>query len=50
VRRSLSTRTSMVVAITGERVRLGITAPRETVEDRQETHERRHMPALKVAK
>jgi carbon storage regulator len=30
-----------VVAIRGERVRLGIAAPRETVVDRQEIHERR---------
>jgi carbon storage regulator len=30
-----------VVAIRGDRVRLGITAPRETVVDRQEIHELR---------
>jgi carbon storage regulator len=30
-----------VVAIQGDRVRLGITAPRETLVDRQEIHERR---------
>ncbi len=30
-----------IVAIRGDRVRLGITAPRETVVDRQEIHERR---------
>jgi carbon storage regulator len=30
-----------IVAIQGDRVRLGITAPRETVVDRQEIHERR---------
>ena len=30
-----------VVDIRGERVRLGFTAPRETVVDRQEIHERR---------
>jgi carbon storage regulator len=33
-----------VVAIRGERVRLGITAPSETIVDRREVHERRHMP------
>jgi carbon storage regulator len=33
-----------VVAIRGDRVRLGITAPRETVVDRRETHERRTGP------
>jgi carbon storage regulator len=30
-----------VVAIRGDRVRLGITAPKETVVDRREIHERR---------
>ncbi len=30
-----------IVAIRGDRVRLGITAPRETVVDRREIHERR---------
>jgi carbon storage regulator len=30
-----------IVAIRGDRVRLGITAPRETVVDRKEIHERR---------
>jgi carbon storage regulator len=30
-----------IVAILGDRVRLGITAPRETVVDRWEIHERR---------
>ena len=30
-----------IVAITGDRVCIGITAPRETVVDRQEIHERR---------
>jgi carbon storage regulator len=30
-----------LVAIRGDRVRLGITAPRETVIDRREVHERR---------
>ena len=30
-----------LVDIRGDRVRLGITAPEETVIDRQETHERR---------
>ena len=30
-----------IVAIRGDRVRLGITAPRETLIDRREVHERR---------
>jgi carbon storage regulator len=30
-----------IVAIKGDRVRLGITAPKETVVDRKEIHERR---------
>jgi carbon storage regulator len=30
-----------IVAIRGDRVRLGITAPKETVVDRREIHERR---------
>jgi carbon storage regulator len=30
-----------IVAIRGDRVRLGISAPRETVIDRREVHERR---------
>jgi carbon storage regulator len=33
-----------VVAVQGDRVRLGFTAPRETVVDRQEIHERRSQP------
>jgi carbon storage regulator len=30
-----------VVAVQGDRVRLGITAPKDTLVDRQEVHERR---------
>jgi carbon storage regulator len=34
-----------VVAIQGDRVRLGITAPKETRVDRREIHERRQRPS-----
>jgi carbon storage regulator len=34
-----------VIAIQGDRVRLGIAAPKETVVDRQEVHERRKRPS-----
>jgi carbon storage regulator len=33
-----------IVAVRGDRVRLGITAPRETVVDRREIYERRRRP------
>ena len=33
-----------IIAIRGDRVRLGITAPRETRVDRREIHERRKPP------
>jgi carbon storage regulator len=33
-----------ILAIRGNRVRLGITAPEETVVDRREIHERREPP------
>jgi carbon storage regulator len=33
-----------IVAIRGDRVRLGVTAPRETVVDRREIYERRRRP------
>lgn len=34
-----------IVAIQGDRVRLGITAPKETRVDRREIHERRKRPS-----
>ena len=34
----------IVVAIRGDKVRIGVSAPKEVVVDRQEVHERRRLP------